>query len=465
MTSSSSTPIYIPTPASTYAMQVMGGSPTSKSAGKILGGAKLSRENYESFFQALDFWATMRKLRWIYSDNEKHEQRRDGSKETEEMEMGNAVVMTLLMGQLEPEDLGLISGISDASEVVKELRRKYYDKRPAKVEQDIARFYTYRLGKKETIMQAWAALKTLARQIASEDKEKYAHMAKDEGLIYSRLLYALPEEYQIMVDGHRVRPKDSVHNKLAELQEKEANLLANSDASAHYSRDNPKSRHSGYHPRRRSSSSSSCSSNSSKRAKQRLSCRLCGQSGHFVHECPHLDEAARHISRSRSNSKTRSEGKKILNRKASNLRHTRANSDSDSEGEDNKNIQSESDNGRPQGKYGKGKSHSESRKNQFRRKAPKVSKAYATFDDESSSPSEDSGNDEAFVALYPSISPNRQPSSSILRSPVNAIKSFFVPTTTDSSSSATTNAEAGRAAHAGRAPRKPPSRASEDDSG
>lgn len=414
----------------------------------------------------------MRKLKWIY--DEKYQVKRDGSKDTDELEMGNAIVMTLLMGQLDGEDLGLISGISEASEVVKELKRKYHDKRPAKMEQDIARFYTYRLGKNETIMQAWASLKTLARQIAMED-DKYAHMKKDDGLIYSRLLYALPQEYQVVVDGHRVRPNDSVHNKLAELQEKEANLLANS-SSAHYSHDKSKFRN----RRRRSSSSSSSSSShaskSSLRGKAKLTCRLCGQSGHFVHECPHLEEAARQFSRSRSKSKTHSHpktrhtsesrgrhgGKKTSTRKTTNLRHdSRANTDSDS-GEDNKNISSESDDN-AQSKNRRGRSRS--RKNKSKKKAH-GSRAYAADDDSSSA---DSGMDEAYVAHYPSPSPSPIRSDSppfFIRKPsIDDVKSFIRSSINSSSSisSPITNAEAGRAVHAGRAPRKRRSHASIDD--
>lgn len=124
-----------------------------KSAEKILGEAKLSRDNYESFFQALDFWATMRRLKWIYDNKKKYQVKRNSSKDTDELKMSNAIMMTLLMNQLNGEDLGLISGLSKISEVVKKLKKKYHEKRPARVKQDIAKFYTNRLGKDETIMQ------------------------------------------------------------------------------------------------------------------------------------------------------------------------------------------------------------------------------------------------------------------------------------------------------------------------
>lgn len=65
--------------------------------GKILGGTKLSRENHRAFFEALEFWAIQRKLLWIYDDKERYINKRDAGLNTDELEMGNATVMSLLM--------------------------------------------------------------------------------------------------------------------------------------------------------------------------------------------------------------------------------------------------------------------------------------------------------------------------------------------------------------------------------
>ena len=83
----------------------------TQSTGKILGRTKLSRENHKAFFEALDYWAIQRKLKRIYSDDDKSVVRRLGSLDTDEIEMGNATVMSLLMNQLSEEDLVIISGI------------------------------------------------------------------------------------------------------------------------------------------------------------------------------------------------------------------------------------------------------------------------------------------------------------------------------------------------------------------
>ena len=281
----------------------------TQSTGKILGGAKLSRENHRAFFEALDYWAIQRKLKWIYADEEKYSTKRDGSRDTDEMEMGNATVMSLIMNQVSDEDMDVISGIRKADEVVKELKRKYEDKRPSKVAQNVKKLFSYQFEKDETIMQAWTSLKRLARELAEEDRN-YEHLVKKEEVLYSRLLDALPKEYAVIVDVQRIK-KDTVQNMLVELQEKESNLgkkQSSAYLSSHSKSDKKVPR---ALRRRRLSSSSSSSSSSPVRAPKSskpqsvYSCHLCG-GDHSVKDCPDLDEAVRHISKSRSRSVSKS---------------------------------------------------------------------------------------------------------------------------------------------------------------
>lgn len=156
-------------------------------------------------------------------------------------------------------------------------------------------------------MQAWTSLKRLARELAEEDK-KYEHMPKDDKLIHKRLLDALLKDYAVVVDIQRIKI-DTVSSMLVELQEKEASLSKKkSSSSAYYSGDKiRKSKHRHHNSSFSSSSPSPPRSPKSSRSYGKPCCHLCGGE-HYVKNCPDLDEAVKHIakSKSRSNSKPRS---------------------------------------------------------------------------------------------------------------------------------------------------------------
>ena len=149
-------------------------------------------------------------------------------------------------------------------------------------------------------------MKRLIREFAEEDS-KYAHLVRNENVIYSRLLNALPREYVIIVDVQRIK-KNTVQNMLVELQKKESSL-GKKKHSAYLSHDKfnkSKSKTRFYRNHHSSSlSESSLFSPSRKRksftSKSRIihQCHLCG-GNHFVKNCPDLEEAVKHIFKSRS---------------------------------------------------------------------------------------------------------------------------------------------------------------------
>lgn len=59
--------------------------------------------------------------------------------------------MTLLMSQLDEDDLMMIAGMKNAYNVGIGLKRKWEDKRPSKMEAEITEFYNHKLGVDESI--------------------------------------------------------------------------------------------------------------------------------------------------------------------------------------------------------------------------------------------------------------------------------------------------------------------------
>lgn len=287
---------------------------TPKLSGKILGGVKLSYENHVAWFHGLDYWAIPRKTRWIYQDDPASILLRTTKSTTEETEIANATTLAVIMSQVNEEDLMMIADMTEAHEVVAELKRKYEDKRPSKTQKEIREFYNYKLGNDETIEQAWSKLRSIARKIISSDSSFKTTV--NEKATYAQLLNSLPSEYTTIADVQTNDQVTSIQDKLANLQEKESKL-GDKRSSAHWSKERrrPQSnirstartsqRDNLY--RRNSSSSSSGSSN--KKAKRKQYCELCRTSDHNIKNCSKLDEARRHVSRSRSRSISRSGSK------------------------------------------------------------------------------------------------------------------------------------------------------------
>ena len=285
----------------------------TKPSGKVLGGVKLSYDNHISWFDALDFWSIQRGIEWIYCDDNTSKSKRIVGQDAREMKIANATLMTLLMSQLDEDDLMMIAGMKNAHDVIIELKRKYEDKRPSTTETEITEFYNYKLGIDESIEHAYSQLRNIARKIISNDSNFRATI--NERAIYTRLLRSLPSDYTTIVDVQMSDKTSSTQDKLADLQEKETRLKEGK-SSAHWS--NERSRRQsgtrytarpvhrkGNSHRRGSASSSSSSDGSNKKSKRKHYCQLCRKSGHNTDDCSKLDEARRHVSKSRSRSVSR----------------------------------------------------------------------------------------------------------------------------------------------------------------
>ena len=85
------------------------------------------------------------------------------------MEFVNAAVLVKLASSLSEDDQPLLERLTKAHEVFAELRSKHIDYDPAKNENLIRDFHTYKLGETETIEHAWSELKSLAREIIANN--------------------------------------------------------------------------------------------------------------------------------------------------------------------------------------------------------------------------------------------------------------------------------------------------------
>ncbi|MCJ1234144.1 hypothetical protein MMC14_002102 [Varicellaria rhodocarpa] len=130
--------------------------------GKILGGTKLSFDNYVFWFKSLKFWAESRDCEWVYEyDSESVALRADTNPTRKRSrKRWNAKLMTMILAGADQDDQESIEDLDQACEAVKVLKEKYYGnaKRPVMAERHLQEYFNYRL-KEESIEQAWSKLK------------------------------------------------------------------------------------------------------------------------------------------------------------------------------------------------------------------------------------------------------------------------------------------------------------------
>ncbi|MCJ1242801.1 hypothetical protein MMC14_010810 [Varicellaria rhodocarpa] len=288
--------------------------------GKILGGTKLSFDNYVLWFKSLKFWAESRDCEWVYEYNSESVALRADTNPTRKRsrKRWNAKLMTMILAGVDEDDQGSIEDLDQACEAIKMLKERYYGnaKRPVIAERHLQEYFNYKLTGTESIEQAWSKLKSLARKIVDANPEMKE--LKSEPKIYNRLLAALPEQYSVIRDTQASNTTwQSTQQKLSVLKDKESQLNAtkSESESANYTNHSTyrnrasSSRRSSFdsnrlnrsshcrkpRPRHRQGSSSSSSSSSSNRSNgSAVICYLC-DGDHLIHFCPHLAGAKKAI--------------------------------------------------------------------------------------------------------------------------------------------------------------------------
>ena len=113
--------------------------------GKILGGTKLSFDNYVLWFKSLKFWAESRDCEWVYEyDSESVALRADTNPTRKRSrKRWNAKLMTMILAGADQDDQGSIEDLDQACEAVKVLKEKYYNnaKRPVMTKRHLQKYF------------------------------------------------------------------------------------------------------------------------------------------------------------------------------------------------------------------------------------------------------------------------------------------------------------------------------------
>lgn len=296
---------------------------------------KLSEENSDYWFDLFEEAAEYKNIWWVIKEPGTADRR------------SNFALSTLIRSLVPETERELLDKHrTSAAKQFYGLKKKWQELQPEAAREKLAEFYTYKKPKDKMIRQTWEHLYRISRRLIIQDPALKPLLT--EAKIFGQLLSSLPEEYVAVRDGiDNIGIEEmGVKAALERLERKEDQLGATTSSkeeeAAHITRDRRKvsSRREGeklnYDRYRRSQSRSHSrerSRQSSKR-RQRLTCILCGEEGHYLRNCTErsrldkLREQIRHEKeRKRSKKSTRPKSKKGKDRAYN------ADSDTKSEGE------------------------------------------------------------------------------------------------------------------------------------